>query len=273
MNRHPRSEARVAGIGSTFRALQAFALGALLLLGAGTPVHAQLFSDDEARKAILQTREKLREVENASRASAEQQAEQVQALRRTVLELVTHIEQLRGEVARLRGTQEQLTRDVAELQRAQKDVAQGVDERLRRIEPVKVSIDGVEFTAEPDEKRRYEEAVGLLRGGDFAKAAAALQEFSRRHPDSGYSTWVSFWLGNALYGQRAYKEAITAFRVVTTKTDHPKAPEALLAMANCQLEAKDAKAARASLAQLVKAYPQSEAAKAARERLASLPAR
>ena len=234
MNRRPCTEARIAGIGPARHALQALALGAVLLLGAGAPAHAQLFSDDEARKAILQTRGKLREVENAARASAEQQAEQVQALRRTLLELVSQIEQLRGEVARLRGTQEQLTRDVAELQRAQRDVAQGVDERLRRIEPVKVSIDGVDFTAEPEEKRRYEEAVALLRGGDFAKAATALQEFSRRHPDSGYSTWVSFWLGNALYGQRAYKEAITAFRAVTTKTEHPKAPEAMLAMANCR---------------------------------------
>ncbi|HVE53150.1 MAG TPA: tol-pal system protein YbgF, partial [Ramlibacter sp.] len=40
--------------------------------------------------------------------------------------------------------------------------------------------------------------------------------------------------------------------------------------ANCQIELKDAASARRTLDDLVKAYPQSEAAVAARERLARL---
>jgi len=47
-------------------------------------------------------------------------------------------------------------------------------------------------------------------------------------------------------------------------------PEAMLAMANCQIELKDVKAARKTVDELVKAYPNSEAARAGRERVAKL---
>ncbi|MGZ5267193.1 MAG: tetratricopeptide repeat protein, partial [Caldimonas sp.] len=49
-----------------------------------------------------------------------------------------------------------------------------------------------------------------------------------------------------------------------------RAPEALLAIANCQAELKDVKAARKTIDELMKTYPKSEAAQAGKERLASL---
>jgi tol-pal system protein YbgF len=80
-----------------------------------------------------------------------------------------------------------------------------------------------------------------------------------------------FWLGNAQYATRDYKDAVTNFRALVAKNpEHLRAPEAVLSVANCQLELKDTKGARATLTNLVKAYPQSEAAVAAKERLASL---
>jgi TolA-binding protein len=49
-----------------------------------------------------------------------------------------------------------------------------------------------------------------------------------------------------------------------------RAPEAALSIANCQGELKDTKAARKTLEDLLKVYPQSEAAAAAKERLARM---
>jgi TolA-binding protein len=57
---------------------------------------------------------------------------------------------------------------------------------------------------------------------------------------------------------------------VAAAPNHPRAPEALLAVANSQAEMKDPRAARKTIDELVKAYPQSEAAQAGKERLASL---
>ena len=99
----------------------------------------------------------------------------------------------------------------------------------------------------------------------------ALSAFRKRYPASGYNESALFWLGNAQYGVRQYKEAISSFRtLVAGSPDHPKAPEALLAIANCQAELKDSKGARQTIGDLLKAYPKSEAAQAGRERLASL---
>ena len=118
-----------------------------------------------------------------------------------------------------------------------------------------------------EEKRLYEEAMAPLRKGEFAVASRALNAFARRYPGSGYSDSVLFWLGNAQYGKREFKEAITSFRaMVTNSPDHPRAAEALLSVVNCQIELKDNKAAKRTVDELVKAYPASEAAQAGKER-------
>ena len=158
-------------------------------------------------------------------------------------------------MAKLRGNDEQLARDIVRTAApAEGHRARGVDERIRKLEPMKVSVDGREFLADPEEKRQFDEAMAVLRSGDFDKAAAIVRGFVRRYPASGYTDSARFWLGNALYGKRDYKEAITTLRALANNApDHPRAPEALLAIANSQLELKDRKAARATLGELLKA--------------------
>lgn len=250
--------------------------GAAALVGLlFTPLaQASLFEDDEARRAILDLRQKFEESNEKLRVRQtenERTQEEVNQLKRSLLELNNQLELLRTDNAKLRGQGEQLGRDVTELQRQVKDLQQGVDARMSKLEPQKVSVDGNEFAADPDEKRLYDDAMGVLRGGDFSAAAMALSAFQKRYPASGYADSVLFWLGNAYYGKRDYKEAIASFRSLLSKApNHPRAPEALLSVANCQLELKDAKGARKTLGDLIKAYPKSEAAQAGRERLASL---
>ena len=244
--------------------------------------HAALFEDEDARRAILDLRQRLEQTGEQLRArQAEQNAkitEQLDQLRRSLLDLNNQLELQRADNAKLRGQNEQLARDLAEVQRAQgdiqkrqSDIQQGVDDRIRRIEPQKVSVDGKEFLAEPDEKRQYEDALGAVRQGQFERAEPLLTTLLQRYPSSGYRESALFWLGNAQYARREYKEAITSFRsLVSSAPDNPKAPEALLAIANCQAELKDTKAARRTIEELVKNYPKSEAAQAGRERLVSL---
>lgn len=254
-----------------------FTLFVLLLLAA-TTVGAGLFDDDEARKAILELRqrvEQLRLSAETARTESEQSLgrnnEDVTVLQRNLLDLQNQIEVLRSELARMRGLNEQLARDVAELQHHQKDIVQGVDDRLRQIEPVKVTLDGREFVAEPAEKRDFEAALAIFRKGEFAAAQAGFLDFFKRYPRSAYAPSALFWLGNAQYATRDYKEAMVNFRsLIAKEPDHMRAPEAVLSIANCQLELKDTRGARKTLEDLLKAYPQSEAAVAAKERLARL---
>lgn len=229
--------------------------------------HAALFEDDEARRAILELRQRVDVLQQVNQRSGDDNSQ----VRRSLLDLQTQIETLRMEHAKLRGQNEQLLRDVADLQRRQKDIAQGVDERLRQFEPVKVTGDGLEFQADADEKRDFEAALAVFRAGKFADAKTAFAGFVRQYPRSGYVPSARFWLGNAQYAAREYKEAIGNFKVLLSEAPgHARAPEAALSIANCQIELKETRTARKTLEDLLRDYPQSEAAVAAKERLSRL---
>ncbi|HRP27149.1 MAG TPA: tol-pal system protein YbgF [Burkholderiaceae bacterium] len=244
-----------------------FAFVALAAALAAPAARAALFEDDEARKAILDLRQRVDQ--NITRQT--DQSAQIEQMRRSMLDLSNQIEALRGEIAKLRGANEQLARDLADVQQRQKDFAQGTDARLARFEPQMVTVDGKEFNASPEERRAYDDAMALVRKGDFPAAVTAFTAFQKRFPKSGYTESVLFWLGNAQYGKRDYAQAIGTFRsLVTAVPDSPRAPEALLSLANAQLELKDAKGARKTLDDLLRTYPKSEAAQAARERIAAL---
>ena len=229
--------------------------------------HAALFEDDEARRAILELRQRVDVLQQVNQRSGDDNSQ----VRRSLLDLQTQIETLRMEHAKLRGQNEQLLRDVADLQRRQKDIAQGVDERLRQFEPVKVTVDGLEFQADADEKRDFEAALAVFRAGKFADAKTAFAGFVRQYPRSGYLPSARFWLGNAQYAAREYKEAIGNFKMLLSEAPgHARAPEAALSIANCQIELKETRTARKTLEDLLRDYPQSEAAVAAKERLSRL---
>jgi tol-pal system protein YbgF len=259
---------RLARAHRASRIVAALFLGAVLV----APVaHAGVFDDDEARRAILDLRQKVDQSNEQQRARGAELTEQINQIKRSLLDLSNQLQQMQDDSAKLRGQNEDLARAVAELQRKQKDLQSNVDDRVRKLEPQPVTLDGKTFNVDPDEKRQYDDAMELLRKSDFAGTAGALTAFRKRWPSSGYTDSVLFWLGNSQYGTRQYKDAITSFRSLVAATpDSAKAPEALLAIANCQAELKDTKSARRTIDELLRNYPQSEAAQAGKERLASL---
>jgi tol-pal system protein YbgF len=233
--------------------------------------HAGLFEDDEARKAILDLRQRVEKLRTDADQIQSSSKDDNAGLGRGLMDLQRQMELLRSELATQRGANEQLAKDLAGLQQRYKDDMQSLSERLAKLEPAKVTVDGAEFSVGPAEKRDYEAALAVFRKGDFAAAQNLFAGFLSRYPSSGYAVTALFWLGNAQYATRDYKEAVINFRSLIAKNpDHPRAPEAVLSVANCQLELKDSKGARVTLTNLIKAYPQSEAAGAAKERLASL---
>ena len=244
------------------------AMGVVVLTGGA---HGALFSDDEARTAILELRQRVEAKKLAGEAIERRLSEENVSLRRSLLDLQNQIDTLRAEQARMRGQAEQFTRELAELQRRHAALSQAMDDRLRSMEPQKISLDGREFVAAPTEKREFDAALTVFRSGDFAGAQAAFLDFAKRYPKSGYQASVLFWLGNAQYATRDYKEAIANFRSMLTQApDHARAPEAMLSIANCKIELKDPRAARRKLEEVIRLCYESEAAQAAKERLAKL---
>lgn len=247
----------------------------------GQAAHAQLFGDDQARQAILELRQRLDATVNAQNRLVDENTQ----LRRSMLDLQQQLESLRADIARGRGQDEQLTRDLAELQKRQAGSQQELEERLKKIETSEAtraaaaasgasasdSGAGADAPVSASEKQEYDAALAVFRSGDFAASQKGFANFIKRYPRSTQAPSALFWLGNAQYATRNYKEAITNFRsLLTAAPNHARAPEAMLSIANCQIELKDSRAARATLESLVKTYPQSEAGQAGRDRLAKM---
>ena len=215
---------------------------------------AGLFDDDEARRAILDIRTKL----------------DAKADKSGVLELANQNELLRQEVAKLRGQVEMLTNEVANAQRRQKDFYVELDNRTRKLEPQQVVVDGKEVVVEPGEQAAYDAAMAQFKAADYKAAGNGFSDFVKRYPRSGYVASAQYFLGTAFYAQRDYRNAISAqWVVVRQHSNSARAPDALLNIASSYTEIKDKHSARKTLEKLVAQYPNSEAAKTAKERLAA----
>jgi len=245
------------------------AIAALLTACFAAPcARAGLFSDDEARQAILD----LREQRSKDQAAMMALTEQVSRLSRSLLDTNNQLEVMRAEVARLRGQTEVIVKDQADIQIRQKDLQSGLNERFSKLEPKEVTLDGKSFKAMPEEVALFDKAYGLLRGADFAGALRQFDALLSQYPRTGYLESILYWQGNAQYGLGTCKPAMETFgKLLAINPQHLRAPEAMLSIANCHVELKESTQGRQLLQTLVKTYPDSEAAQVARERLAPPP--
>jgi len=246
---------------STLVWLAALSGGAML---PAAPVHAGVFDDDEARKAVITLRDQF----NGFQATATQRIEQNS---RTQIDMQNQLEGLRQEVARLRGQNEVLQNQVDTLQKQQKDYYADLDARLKKFEPQQVTVEGKEGVALPTEKPEYDAALKQFQSGEFKGAGLAFSAFIRKYPQSPYLPLAQFWLGNSLYAQRDYKGSTSVLEsMLKANPTHPKAPDAMIAIANNQLESGQKAAARKTLEAVVSKYPGTEGAQAATNRLRTL---
>ncbi len=188
----------------------------------------------------------------------------------------SELEAMRKAVAELRATVAVLEAGLKGAERSVndvKEVSSKIDELKRRIEPVETTIDGRVFDALPAEVAAYKAAVGKVERGEFAAARVDLQQFLASVSNPGFRGSALYWLGQAQYASSQFREAQASFGdMVKFSPDHPRAAEAMLAMANCQLELKEPRAnVRRSLDNLIKLHPKSKAAAEAKELLARLP--
>ena len=251
---------------------------ALLLAALGTQqARAGLFDDDEARRQVTDLQLKSNE--------------RLDTVAKGQMELANQIQALRDENARLRGQVETLNYELDAATKRQKDFYIDLDSRLRKLETpsasaasaatvagatVKPADDSNPASEAPrkvasdpaTETREYEAALNLFRANKLKEAAAAFETFARTHPDSTLTPNAYYWLGNAHYAMRDCRRALEAQRLVGSKWPaHAKAPDALLNVATCQQELGDSKSAKNTLDALLAKYPDSSAAKAARQRL------
>ena len=222
---------------------RAFCLSACVFLVSTSSNAWALFSDDEARKAILDLRK---------------------SMATTQLELQGQIDQLKQENAQLRGKIENLEKQGEDISSSHKTYYQDLDNRLGNFEPRTMTIEGVSGIVQPSEKKAYDDALKAFQGGNLKKADEAFSAFAARYPKSPYYPLALFWGGNSKYANRDYKGAITQLQTLITRfPNHPRVPAAMLTLANSQLESGNKAAAKKLLNDVISKYPDSESAQQA----------
>lgn len=226
-----------------------------------------MFSDDEARRAILDLRARV----EAANARIDDLQKQLQNASQGQLQLLNENERLRAELARLRGQLEETGRLATTGKSQQKDLYLDLDQRLKQLEPVAFEVNGTTHRVAPAEKARFEEIQDALKAGDFKKVASLANRFMLQFPGSSLGPRVMLTKGTALYADKNYKAAIAAREnFIERYPGHPEIPQATLNLAASQAESGSTSAARATLQSLIKEFPDSPAAAEAKERLKSL---
>ena len=227
-----------------------------------------LFSDDEARRAILD----LRARHEALSTRLGELERQVQSLGQGQLQLLNENERLKSELARLRGLVEETGHAAATGKSQQRDLYTDLDRRLRQLEPVTVTVDGSPFKVSQEEKSRFEELRESLRAGDFRKTATLAQSFELTYPGSPLAIHALLLRGTALYAEKNYRQSISAREEFLSRyPNHPTRGQVMLNLAASQAESGDPAAARSTLETLLRAQPDGPVASEARDRLKVLP--
>jgi len=228
---------------------RAFCLMAFLICLSTSSSAWALFSDDDARKAILDLRK---------------------SLATTQLELQSQIEKLKQENAEMRGKIESLEKQSEDIGASQKIYYQDLDSRLDNFEPHTVTIEGITGTIQPDEKKLYDDALKAFQAGNLKKANENIAIFINKYPKSPYVPLALYWGGSIKYANKDYSGAIAQLQsFIKRYPTHPRIPSAMLILGNSQLESGNKVAARKTFSDIVTKYPGGDAAKDAQLLLAA----
>jgi tol-pal system protein YbgF len=228
---------------------RAFCLSATLICLCATNNAWALFSDDEARKAILDLRK---------------------SLATTQLELQGEIDKLKAENAELRGKIESLEKQGEDISTSQKTYYQDLDTRLGNFEPRTATIEGVSGTVQPGEKKAYDDALKAFQAGNLKKADEAFSAFASKYPKSPYLPLALYWGGNSKYANKDYAGAISQLQsLIKRYPNHPRIPAAMVTLGNSQLESGNKIAAKKTFNEIIAKFPDTDAAKDAQQLIAA----
>jgi tol-pal system protein YbgF len=202
----------------------------------------------------------------------------------SLLEMATRIDTLQAEIRTMRGEVELLQNDSQGGKSQSRALYGDLEKRLAALETLggvsaatgaggAPPASGSALPATGGEQAAYDAAFNALKGGDYQKAITGFRNFVATYPQSSLASNAQYWLGEAYYVNHEYPNAITAFQKVTSDwPDSRKAPDALVKIGFTQSALGRNADAKATLEDVLKRYPGTEAAQLATERLKKLPA-
>lgn len=122
-----------------------------------------------------------------------------------------------------------------------------------------------------DAKTAYRQALDTLRAGKHTEAIDGFRALVAAHPRHDLADNAQYWLGEAFYDQRRYRDALIEFRkVVDNHSRGNKVPDALLKIGYCHTAMGEPDKARAALELVISMFPKSTPAALAAQRIETL---
>jgi tol-pal system protein YbgF len=112
-----------------------------------------------------------------------------------------------------------------------------------------------------DPEELYRNSYQFILSGDYGTAEAGFRDHIARFPDDTKAADAHFWLGEALLGQKKFRDAAEVF--LAANKDYPKskkAPEMLLKLGVSLVGLNQRDVACATFSEVGKRYPQTSAA-------------
>ena len=118
------------------------------------------------------------------------------------------------------------------------------------------------------ERDAYQKAFNLLKEGRYDQAITAFQGFLASYPSGDYTDNAQYWLGEANYVTRRFKEAEQEFlKVVNLHPESTKVADAMLKLGYTYYELSNWDAARKTLDNVVSRFPNTTVGRLAENRL------
>jgi tol-pal system protein YbgF len=191
-----------------------------------------------------------------------------------LVEIANDLESMRTEIRGMRNETDQIGQGADVTRKQQRDLYADLDQRLKSLEAHGVvPADAAPATAAQaenpgDDKASYQAAFELLKASKYAAAIDAFQRFVANYPDSSLIDNANYWLGEAFYVNKAFPDALRAFRGVIEKyPTSRKYPDALLKTGFCYYELKQWSAAKERLQKVTAQFADSAAGRLAQQRL------
>jgi tol-pal system protein YbgF len=198
--------------------------------------------------------------------------------REVLADLLQQLESLQTELRSLRGQVEVQTNEIERLKARQRDLLADIDRRVSELErgapagaPAVSAAPAVAPAITSQEQKDYDTAFGLMKQGQYDRAAKGYRDFLANYPQSTLRDNARYWLGEAYYVKRDFRKALAEFaRLMSDHPGNPKAPDAMLKIGYCHYELGEWAKARENLNRVIAQYPGQPAAKSAEQRLAKM---
>jgi tol-pal system protein YbgF len=108
-------------------------------------------------------------------------------------------------------------------------------------------------------EQEYNAALATFRSREHGQAVLDFIDFIAKHPKHSLAGNAQYWIGEAYWTQRDYRQALVEFERVS-EYGPGKAPDALVKIGLCHARLRDASRAEQAWQRVIREYPKSEAA-------------